>query len=85
MSAETAIMYAFVIIHPPSSPIRTLDSILRERKICSNNGYIDFFASYRNLYKAYRWKYEGGKMWGVGFTTAALKRWRETNPDVRRD
>ena len=77
--------FAFVIIHPPLSPLRTLDTILREKKICSDNGVISFYASYRDLYYAYREKYDGREMWGVGFTTVALNRWKDANPQNKRD
>ena len=84
MSSEKP-KYAFVIIHPPLSPVRTLDTILREKKISSDTGIITFYASYRNLYYAYKEKFNGSKMWGIGFTTAALKRWKEANLHIKRD
>lgn len=74
--------FAYVIIHPPLSSVRALDTIHREKKICSDNGVISFYASYRDLY--YKKKYDG-MMWGVVFTTAVLKRCKEANHHVKRD
>ena len=75
-SSETK--YEFLILKSPGSHEDDLKTILCERRIKSQADELHFCSSYKDLYAAYTARYNGEKMWGVGFPKAKIDAWIKT-------
>lgn len=67
--------YEFLILKNPSSPLDDLKTILCERKIKSKADVLHFCSSYKDLYAEYTTRFNGEKMWGVGFPKEMIDEW----------
>ena len=69
--------YEFLILKRPSSPLDDLKTILCKRRIKSQAEELHLCSSYKDLYAEYTARYNGEKMWGVGFMKEKTDKWIE--------
>lgn len=68
------VLYVFVILQGLISPEYELKRIMYEKRILSRNGVVMIYATFRELYMAYRQKFAETAMWGIGFEKDALRK-----------